>query len=79
MVQSYIPLNQTDSRTLSNAYIGLESITIDRIHGVNAFMITSLICVSRNCANSALNVPSGAFSNVPSVTDSNVPLQMWLL
>ena len=31
------------------------------------------------CANSALNVPSGAFSNVPSVTDSNVPLQMWLL
>ena len=30
-------------------------------------------------ANSALNVPSGAFSNVPSVTDSNVPLQMWLL
>lgn len=29
--------------------------------------------------NSAMNVPSRAFSNVPSVTDSNVPLQMWLL
>ena len=30
-------------------------------------------------ANSALNVPSGAFSNVPPVTGTNVPLQMWLL
>lgn len=29
--------------------------------------------------NSTLNVPSGAFSNVPFVTDSNVPLQKWLL
>lgn len=29
--------------------------------------------------NSAMNVPSGAFSNVPSVTDSNVPLRKWLL
>ena len=29
--------------------------------------------------NSAMNVPSRAFSNVPFVTDSNVPLQMWLL
>ena len=29
--------------------------------------------------NSEMNVPSRAFSNVPSVTDSNVPLQMWLL
>ena len=38
------------------------------------------LVVDRICdANSALNVPSGAFSNVPSVTDSNVPLQMWLL
>ena len=30
-------------------------------------------------ANSTLNVPPGAFSNVPSVTDSNVPPQKWLL
>ena len=29
--------------------------------------------------NITLNVPSRAFSNVPFVTDSNVPLQKWLL
>ena len=37
------------------------------------------VLLRQRSANSALNVPSGAFSNVPSVTDSNVPLQMWLL
>ena len=31
------------------------------------------------CDNITLNVPSRAFSNVPFVTDSNVPLQKWLL
>ena len=34
---------------------------------------------SHICDNITLNVPSRAFSNVPFVTDSNVPLQKWLL
>ena len=41
--------------------------------------VLELISMCSLVANSALNVPSGAFSNVPSVTDSNVPLQTWLL
>ena len=39
----------------------------------------AIVIPSGIVANSTLNVPSGAFSNVPPVTGTNVPLQMWLL
>ena len=48
-------------------------------HDIVKCPLQQMTCQGIRFDNITLNVPSRAFSNVPFVTDSNVPLQKWLL